>query len=111
MPRWKVPGSPVSWIATCFAGVKTKQADGLGNLVRQGSAERRLASAWGAVDQCQPGGAHLFILTLGPLDFLKLSHLEMVNLAACKLKASLYVGKQVLLQAHLEDQRLPARVP
>ena len=35
----------------------------------------------------------------------------MVNLAACKLKASLYVGQQVLLQAHLEDQRLPAKTP
>ena len=31
------------------------------------------------------------------LDHQVLSHLEMINLAACKLKASLYVGQQVLL--------------
>ena len=70
MPRWKVPGSPVSWIATCLVRVKIKQVDRLGNLVGEGSAERRLAGAWGAMDQGQPGSAHLSTLTLSLPELL-----------------------------------------
>ena len=40
--------------------------------------------------------------------FKSFSYLKRINLAGCKLEADLNVRQQVLLQLHLEDQRLPA---
>ena len=59
MPCVKVPGSPVSWIATCKTIRNSCNVADFGDLVGECAAERGLSSARGAVDQAQPGGAHL----------------------------------------------------
>ena len=61
MPCVKVPGSPVSWIATCKIVPLRNRSNVVyfGDLVGECTAEGGLSSARGAVDQAQPGGAHL----------------------------------------------------
>ena len=59
MPRVKVPGSPVSWIATCIPLITMVSLTDFQHLVGEGTAERGLSSARRAVEQAQPGGAHL----------------------------------------------------
>ena len=55
IPWVKLPGSPVSWIATCVILVLTMVSQVyLEDLVGKGPAERGLASARGAVNQAQP---------------------------------------------------------
>lgn len=72
MPCVKVPGSPVSWIATCKIVSLRNRSNVVYfvDLVGECTAERSLSSARGAVDQAQPGGAHL--RTMGD-RFLELS--------------------------------------
>ena len=54
IPCVKLPGSPVSWIATCVIVLTRVRLVYLENLVGKGTAERCLASARGAVNQAQP---------------------------------------------------------